>query len=101
MFDSKAAIHYPVKIYFLGGAVPTYMMRYEEELSQRSIIEEMQENGVEKKIRPKILHERRQHSVSWNTGSNTYSALKIRLNLHIPKIVWLVGVWYGVDFHAY
>ena len=77
------------------------MMPYDEELSQHSTLEEMQANGVEKKIRPKIMHERRQHSVSWSTGSKIYSALKIRLNLHIPIIVWLVGVWYGVDFHSY
>ena len=76
------------------------MMPYEEELSQHPTIEEMQENVVEKKIRPKILHEWRQHSVSWSTGSNVYSALKKHLSL-LPKIVWLVGVWYMIDFHSY
>ena len=38
-------------------------MPYEEELGQHPTIEMMQENVVEKKLRPRIPHEWRQHGV--------------------------------------
>lgn len=52
-----------------GGNMPEYSLPFESELNLHPTLEEMQENIVTKKLRPKIQEHWRSHSVSLNETS--------------------------------